>query len=149
MAKDQILIRDVPEHVRDWIDQERYRLRLSLKELLISLLEQAARGEIRPSLFDALERPAQPVVGSLIPFRFIDLFAGIGGFRIGLTKLGGVDSSDSLLTPHSLCVAAGVPNLPSGLLPSVDRSSERCWFMRVAEHTDDAISQNAVAYLGA
>ncbi len=91
MMKRQIHIRDVPEDVYDWIENERHSKRLSQKEFLIKVLETAASYgflEPRPTLFDFRIPVAQPSEGPL-PFTFIDLFSGIGGMRLGLQWAGG------------------------------------------------------------
>jgi DNA (cytosine-5)-methyltransferase 1 len=89
--KRNILIRDVPEAIYTWIENERYSKRISQKEFLLKVLETAASYNSdgsQPSLFDFRPQIARPVPGDL-PFSFIDLFAGIGGMRLGLQWVGG------------------------------------------------------------
>ena len=81
-------IRDIPSFVDDWVSREIKRTGLKKTEFLRSVLERACRNEQSPTLFD-LAGPATKFVPRGMPFKFVDLFAGIGGFRIGLTKLGG------------------------------------------------------------
>lgn len=84
---DQILIRDVPPRVRTWIESERRARKMSQKEFVIEALEKASEGG-QPTLFDDAARRPQPIPDS-VPFTFIDLFAGIGGLRIGFQRAGG------------------------------------------------------------
>jgi DNA (cytosine-5)-methyltransferase 1 len=61
---------------------------MSQQELLVLLLQQASSDTRQISLFaDSVQAYAPPING--MPFGFVDLFAGIGGMRLGLEQLGG------------------------------------------------------------
>jgi DNA (cytosine-5)-methyltransferase 1 len=91
MPTKQILIRGVPEALYEWIENERYTKRVSQKQFLLKLLESASSygtENLQPSLFDFQPTIAKPLTAPF-PFTFVDLFAGIGGMRLGLQWAGG------------------------------------------------------------
>jgi DNA (cytosine-5)-methyltransferase 1 len=82
----QLSIRDVPESIHDWIAEQAHQQRATHKEFVLSVLRSAQTGSRAPSLFDP---PPPPVDPASVPFKFVDLFAGIGGMRMGLEAAGG------------------------------------------------------------
>ena len=86
MAK-QILVRNIPPHIKEWIDKERRRRLMSQQEFLVSVLKEAALPD-QTNLFDE-DRESRQADISWTPFTFVDLFAGIGGLRIGFERAGG------------------------------------------------------------
>lgn len=89
----QMLIRGVPPEVNGWIQAQREARRLTQNEVVLSVLKDAMGRNVETTLFDfaARQNTVRPTTtaGARIPFRFIDLFAGIGGLRIGLERAGG------------------------------------------------------------
>lgn len=86
MAGQSILVRDIPPAVREWIARECAQRSVKQQELMLQLLQDAAAG---PDLFRDAAPPAAPAPAPGMPFGFIDLFAGIGGLRLGLERAGG------------------------------------------------------------
>lgn len=83
---DQLLIRNVPPSIKTWIDSERRARRMSQNEFVIESLDKARNGD-GPTLFENGARPG--AIADSVPFVFIDLFAGIGGLRVGFQRAGG------------------------------------------------------------
>ena len=72
-----ILVRDIPDDVSNWIMEERQQYQVSQQEFLFDLLTSAR--DIKSGMRNKLDTPrlfsSQP---KQLPFKFIDLFAGIG-----------------------------------------------------------------------
>ena len=87
MAND-LLVKNFPQDIRGWIDDESHQRRMTLKEFVVGLLRDVSQRDRQPTLFDAVNPPPR-IEAPALPFTFVDLFAGIGGLRIGLQKAGG------------------------------------------------------------
>jgi DNA (cytosine-5)-methyltransferase 1 len=85
---DQLNIRNVPPEIHAWIEERRLaEAEVTKNEFLLGLLRREFDRQGQLALFGPAQR-TERVPGAL-PFKFVDLFGGIGGMRLGLQRAGG------------------------------------------------------------
>lgn len=92
----------VPESLHTWVQRASKHSGVSQKAFVVSLIEEAMDRAGRTSASERADTPPVPAdFRGEMPFRFIDLFAGIGGLRIGLQRAGGHCVFSSEIDPYA------------------------------------------------
>lgn len=122
-----LLIRGASPELLSWIKSETALRKMTQQEFLLSVLEQAyAKAHESLPLFEPEAKPAPATVLRGVPtvrFRFIDLFAGIGGLRLGLEAAGGECCFSSEWDKYSQkTYAAWYNEVPHGDINGIDVS---------------------------
>jgi DNA (cytosine-5)-methyltransferase 1 len=86
----QLMIRNIPPQIQRWLSEGRLNGVTKNERVLTALTDAYSRRQqpLQRSLFADDDLP-QTDVRMDLPFKFIDLFAGIGGMRLGLSAVGG------------------------------------------------------------